>query len=291
MKFHISLACLLFFSFNSFTYGQELLKDEFTLKLSSISKNKKYGYSQKKPIKVGGMSSEGVRAQNFLNALKGPNGEKVAYQRLGSCCSFKTPNAIIGDKAVLDMYEVFYRGLEAPIKLYINEYDYENPVCPKGFTYKTEDEIEEVKKVALEDIKKVSTCKADALFCVEDYLITEALEGPKLLRPDVNPKPKEDLEVLKGYFAKHPLTDERAANSMFRVSIGFIVNCEGEAGNYFIISQGKGDLEELANQVLEITNELTIEWIPAEKDGEKVDSYQTLSFSVFKGQLDKVSIK
>jgi hypothetical protein len=290
MKIYACLIGLLFFSFNSFTYGQELLKDEFTLKLSSISKSKKYGYSQKKPIKVGGMSPEGVRAQNFLSALKGPNGEKVAYQRLGSCCSFKTPNAIIGNKAVLDMYEVYYKGLDTPIKLYINEYDYESPACPKGFTYKTEDEIKEVKKVALEDIKKVSTCN-DALFCVEGFLIKEALEGNTFLTPDVSPQPKDGIDVLKNYFSKNPLKDERAANSMFRVSIGFVVNCKGEAGNYFIISQGKGDLEELANQILEITNELSIKWLPAEKDGEKVDSYQTLSFSVFQGQLDKVSIK
>lgn len=272
------------------SFAQDFLKDEFTLKLSKISKNKKYGFSPKDPIKLGGITNNTVRAQNFLNALKGPNGEKVLYERTGSCCHFKTPNAIIGDKGLLDEYKVYYKGLKEPILIYINEYDYEAPLCPKGFTFKIENDVNPIKKMNPTDIKTVEICNKSEIFSVENFLLKEAV-GAETETPDSNPKPLKGMEALKEYFSKNPLRDKRAQNSMFRVAIGFIVNCEGETGNYFIATKGKGDLEELANQVLEIVNNSNIEWLPAEKDGKKVDAYQIYSFSILQGKLDKVTIK
>jgi hypothetical protein len=272
------------------SFAQDFLKDEFTLKLSKTAKNKKYGFSPKTPIKVGGITNNKVRAQNFLNALKGPNGEKIHYSRIGSCCHFKTPNALIGNEGVLDQYEIHYEGLKKTILIYINEYDYAAPVCPKGFTFKTEEDVNEIKKVNPNDLKQVDICNKNDIFSVENFLLKEAIRE-ETQTPDSNPKPIKGTEILKEYFSKNPLKDERAQNSMFRVAIGFVVNCKGEAGNYFIASKGKGDLEELANQVLEIVNNLDIKWIPAQKAGKKVDSYQIYSFTVLQGKLDKVTIK
>ena len=56
--------------------------------LTEISTDKSYGFTEKNPVRVGGVDKlEGpLNERRFLNALAGPNGEKVSYYRLGSCC-------------------------------------------------------------------------------------------------------------------------------------------------------------------------------------------------------------
>lgn len=39
---------------------------------------------------------------------------------------------------LLDVYEITYDGLDKPIELYINMYDYNDPMIPVGFTPKKE---------------------------------------------------------------------------------------------------------------------------------------------------------
>ncbi len=93
-----------------------------------------YGYTEQNPIKVGGGLNEGSKnEQMYLNALYGPRGQVIEYERVGSCCPFETPNGIMGG-GLLDAYEVKYDGLKQPIILYLNLYDYEKPKIPIGFT-------------------------------------------------------------------------------------------------------------------------------------------------------------
>lgn len=94
-----------------------------------------YGYTQKNPIKVGGVKDqEGpLNQRRFLNALAGPNGEPISYQRLGSCCAFKTKNGLMGE-GMLDRYELVWEGLEKPLILYINMYDHDELKIPAGLT-------------------------------------------------------------------------------------------------------------------------------------------------------------
>ena len=108
--------------------------DDRTMKLDGISIDKNYGYSQKlkKTIKVGSIENE----YKYINALIGPNGEQISAQRLGSCCEFKCKTAGLGS-GFLDQWQITYKGLEKPIILYINGYEYENPMCPIGLGYKT----------------------------------------------------------------------------------------------------------------------------------------------------------
>jgi len=122
----------------TFDKSQADLMDDRTFKISEVSDDGSYGYKKENPIKVGGAkSSEGpLNERRFLNALLGPNGEKISYFRRGSCCSFETPNGIMGG-GLLDMYEVNYSGLEKPIVLYINMYDFGILKAPKGFTFRT----------------------------------------------------------------------------------------------------------------------------------------------------------
>jgi len=111
--------------------------DDRTFRLLAISDDSTYGYTQKNAIAVGGQLTEGARnEQRYLNALTGPNGEAISYNRRGSCCPFKTPNGLFGDGGLLDIYEITYTGLEKPIILYINMYDPGELKAPKGFTFR-----------------------------------------------------------------------------------------------------------------------------------------------------------
>jgi hypothetical protein len=95
------------------------------------------GYAPENPIRVGGGRLEdGDRNQRrYLEALRGPRGEAVAYLRLGSCCEFRTPRGHEGI-GLLDAYEVRYPGLASPIVLYLDLYTPAPPSqdIPPGFT-------------------------------------------------------------------------------------------------------------------------------------------------------------
>ena len=94
-----------------------------------------YGFSQSDPIKVGGPDGDPARERRFLDQLAGPNGEKITYTRLGSCCPFPTPRSLVGN-GLLDQYQVFVDGDAVPKVLYLNMCDYEEPLIPRGFTAK-----------------------------------------------------------------------------------------------------------------------------------------------------------
>ena len=56
--------------------------------------------------------------------LRGPQGQAISYVRLGS-----TPAA----DTILDIYQIVYEGLQAPIQLYVDEYNYAELIAPAGF--------------------------------------------------------------------------------------------------------------------------------------------------------------
>ncbi|MFA7446671.1 MAG: hypothetical protein WCY89_12055 [Flavobacteriaceae bacterium] len=266
--------------------GQEFYEDG-SMKLTTISTNKKYGYepNHKTSIKVGKVENE----QAYLKALRGLNGEQVQFRRISSCCEFKSKSAVFG-KGLLDKYEVYYEGLKEPIILYLNGYDYEEPKCPVGFTFVTADKIENPIIYPADSILKVNFCNSQTQFAVaKEFLLKEKIG--ELPEPDTNPTFEGGVEELKKYFADRPLTDERIKEAVFRVAIAFVVDCNGNAGNFMIVTKGKGLAETFANQVLERVNKMPQNWKPATKNGEKVDCYQVLSFTVTSGQLDKVTYR
>jgi hypothetical protein len=97
------------------------------------SKDPTYGYTERNPIRVGQMGRAWAE-HAFLNALRGPRGEEIEYQRLGSCCLFATPNGPILGQALLDRYDIKYRGNEKRVILYLDMYDYQRPLVPVGFS-------------------------------------------------------------------------------------------------------------------------------------------------------------
>lgn len=121
------------------------------------------------------------------------------------------------------------------------------------------------------------------------FLVKEKFgEKPK---PTTNPTFTGGLDELKIFFTANPLTDEKAIQMIFRVSIAFVVTCDGKVGNFEIVTKGKGDLATYANQVLAIVNKMPQNWQPATIDEKPVDCYQVLSFTAASGQLDKVSYR
>ncbi|MDF2932846.1 MAG: 2-dehydro-3-deoxyphosphooctonate aldolase [Chryseobacterium sp.] len=94
-----------------------------------------YGFTEKNPVKVGGVGSGPLNERNYLNSLTGPNGEKVSYDRQGSCCEFKSKNSPFG-MGLLDRYAVTYEGKKDTVTIYLNMYDKAKTMAPVGFKMK-----------------------------------------------------------------------------------------------------------------------------------------------------------
>ena len=103
-----------------------------TITFKEVSIPNNYGLTEDTAIKTGG-GPKGER--DYLDLLCGPNGEKIKYKRLGSCCAFETPNSAFNNTGLLDIYEVTYEGLSEPVKVYLNMYDPPNGefFAPPGF--------------------------------------------------------------------------------------------------------------------------------------------------------------
>jgi hypothetical protein len=115
--------------------GRPQLADDRTFLLTEVSTDPTYGLSPKNPIEVGGADKmEGpLNERRYLNALAGPNGERVSYYRLGSCCPVKSKHGFMG-KAMLDNYRVSWEGASDTVSIYINMYDASTVKAPRGFT-------------------------------------------------------------------------------------------------------------------------------------------------------------
>lgn len=114
---------------------QKLVNDQMFL-IEDFATDETYGYTEENPIMVGKEGGGPKDERRFLNALAGPEGEKVIYQRLGSCCQFYTKNGLFENRGLLDRYEVTYVGLDEPVILYINMYDSDKLQVPVGFSLK-----------------------------------------------------------------------------------------------------------------------------------------------------------
>jgi len=126
-KIHLTIFFLLFvFSAQS----QDNAIDERVI-IQEMSTIKSYGFKPKTNIKVGSIRNEYA----FIAQLTGPHGEEITARRIGSGWPVKSDNAPLG-KAQLDKWEINYDGLDEPIIIYLNGYDYEQPKCPMGLNFK-----------------------------------------------------------------------------------------------------------------------------------------------------------
>jgi len=105
------------------------------MSLTKRAEAAEYGYSEKVPIAVGGGFPDGAdKVYSYLNSLKGPQGQKIHYSRIGTCCSFKAPDSPFDGTGLLEVYEITYDGLSKPTRLYFNWYGAPDPQIPVGLT-------------------------------------------------------------------------------------------------------------------------------------------------------------
>ncbi|TPG32104.1 2-dehydro-3-deoxyphosphooctonate aldolase [Flavobacterium pectinovorum] len=114
-----------------------ILKKDNTFAIMLFSKDKKYGYDPDYPVNIfyRNTSDEALNESRFLNALAGPNGEKITYKRLETCCPFPTKRSNMG-AGFLNVYELTWSGQRKPIKLYLNIYEKGILMVPMGLSLK-----------------------------------------------------------------------------------------------------------------------------------------------------------
>lgn len=112
----------------------KLSKDGF-FQISQYSNDPKYGYQKEFPINIfyQNTKNDTLNQYRFLKGLSGPNGEKISFKKLESCCPFTTKHGEIG-AGFLDVYEITWSGLKTPKKLYINIYEKGVLMIPAGFS-------------------------------------------------------------------------------------------------------------------------------------------------------------
>ncbi|WP_240358519.1 fibril protein [Myxococcus vastator] len=83
----------------------------------------KYGFHPQDPVRVG-WGDRGLMA--FLELLRGPQGQRIAWRRVGPCCG-------VGAPTELEVFEVTYDGLAAPVSLYLDPNTAGAVHAPNGF--------------------------------------------------------------------------------------------------------------------------------------------------------------
>lgn len=113
------------------------LKNNMTFKVTQVSNDPKYGYDPDYPINIyfRNTVNETINQERYFNALAGPNGETLTFEKTGICCPFPTKNIASG-AGLIHVYEVSYKGLEKPLVLYVNMYEKGIIQAPKGLTIK-----------------------------------------------------------------------------------------------------------------------------------------------------------
>lgn len=114
----------------------KIIAGQFVLTETATDLN--YAYSEFYPVNIGFSvyeNSNNLNVNRFFNAITGPNGEKVTYQLLETCCPFPSKKNKMG-AGTLDIYEIFLDGKTSNKKIYINTYEKGKVICPKGFSIK-----------------------------------------------------------------------------------------------------------------------------------------------------------
>lgn len=112
-----------------------IINNQFVL--TEYASDNKFGYDKDYPVNLG-FENEKYSPRNinyFFNAMEGPNGEKISYKKIDSCCPFPSKKSVMG-AGTLDIYEIIIEGTNQKMLLYINIYEKGKVVCPIGFRIK-----------------------------------------------------------------------------------------------------------------------------------------------------------
>jgi tetratricopeptide (TPR) repeat protein len=106
------------------------------LRLTKTADNRKYGFTENNPVKVGtGTEGGPANERAYLSLLRDAQGKAIKYERIASCCSYKSEYGFMG-MAMLDKYEITYfdeKGKVVKETVYLSFYDYEEPLILYGF--------------------------------------------------------------------------------------------------------------------------------------------------------------
>ena len=105
--------------------------------ITEYATDNKYGYDQDYPINIGFIheKQEDINIEYYFNGLEGPNGEKINYKKVDTCCPFPSKNSLMG-AGTIGIYEVSFEGSSKKITLYFNIFEKGKILCPKGFAIK-----------------------------------------------------------------------------------------------------------------------------------------------------------
>ena len=119
-----------------------LVKDKAYV-ITEYATDSKYVYYYDYPINIRIINEkqEDINIQYFFNGLSGPNGEKIVYKKINTCCPFPSKNSLMG-AGTIGIYEVSFEGSSKTILLYFNIYEKGKILCPKGFAIKQIQEID-----------------------------------------------------------------------------------------------------------------------------------------------------
>jgi hypothetical protein len=131
MTYFFSIAFLLIFNL----FNIVNVENEFAIKGPAIQK--KYGFSEKTPIRVGGGPDQGNHFK-FLEHLRGPEGEKLEIGRLGNCGEYENPDPsyTVFGKGVLTCFSITSPALGKSRTLYFYIYRSGELYIPSGLTWK-----------------------------------------------------------------------------------------------------------------------------------------------------------
>lgn len=90
-----------------------------------------YGLTAHNPVKAGPWHRADPIHILFLNSLRGPQGQALAYERLGSCCMADAPAPT--RPRLLDIYRIRVDGSDKDTHLFVDNYSDGPPQIPAGF--------------------------------------------------------------------------------------------------------------------------------------------------------------
>ena len=105
--------------------------------ITEYAKDSKYGFHPDYPVNIGLIleKQENQHVGYYFNGLTGPNGEKISFKKIDTCCPYPTKNNTMG-AGTINLYEVTYEGSSKKNLIYINIFEKGKIVCPNGFLIK-----------------------------------------------------------------------------------------------------------------------------------------------------------
>ena len=105
--------------------------------ITEYATDAKYGYDEDYPINIGFINEkqEKINIQYYFSGLEGPNGEKISYKKVDTCCPFPTKNSLMG-AGTIGIYEVTLESTTKKLTMYFNTFEKGKMVCPKGLSIK-----------------------------------------------------------------------------------------------------------------------------------------------------------